>query len=426
MKQKQVLRNYKKKRSGRIVSFKIVNYAILHLATLAVFLLLLASCTTINENKANLILDFSSPYGAKTLLPDIDMTPAGYDISGTGPNGDTFNFNNAQPPIMASNLEPGDWTITVNGKNSAGTIIAMGEQTTTLFPGQSQSVDITITPVEGYGSLDLTLFWTASDTIDPSITAELVPDTGSSIPLTFNIAPPGTAAYTGSGIPTGYYTLVVQLIDSGTLTMGAVEVVRVVDGQTTSGAFEFYDINQIGGSIQVNITPIMNDPITVIMSSQIAEFGVGGFMTVESSVPPETGNVVYVWYINGNSVATGASYTTPTDLAHGIYRMDVTAFTTDGSRAGAATHTFRVLNLEPVDVTLAWDPNTEPDLAGYNFYWGYASRDYAFSADVGNFAEYTVTGLIPGITYYFAVTAYDTEDLESDYSDEVVYTIPIP
>jgi hypothetical protein len=280
--------------------------------------------------------------------------------------------------------------------------------------------------VEGYGSLDLTLFWTASETVDPSISAELVPETGIAIPLTFNIDPPGTATYTGSDIPTGYYTLVVQLLDSGTLTMGAVEVVRVVDGQTTSGTFEFYDINQLEGSIQVNITPIMNDPIDVTMSGQIPEFGVGGFMKVDTSVPPETGNVVYVWYINGDAIATGKSYTTQTDLAPGVYRIDVTAFTSDGSRAGSATYTFKILDLVPADVTLAWDPNSEPDLEGYNFYWGYASRDYAFSKDVGNVTEYTVTGLIPGITYYFAVTAYNTSGLESDYSDEVVYTIPIP
>jgi len=420
MNQKHVIKILKKKRAGRIISFKIALFAVL-----GVFILIFASCTTINENKANLVLNVSSPYGAKTLLPDIDMTPAVYDISGTSPNGDTFSFSSAQPPVTASNLEPGNWTITVNGKNTQGTIIAMGEQTTTLVPGQSQSVDIAVTPVDGYGSRDLTLFWTESDTIDPSITAELVPETGSSIPLTFNIDPPGTATYTGSDIPTGYYTLVVQLLEGGTLTMGAVEVVRVVDGQTTSGIFEFYDINLLEGSIQVNITPVMYDPIAVTISGQIAEFGAGGFMTVDAFVPPETDNVVYVWYINGNSVATGAYYTTPTDLAPGVYRIDVTAFTSDGSSAGSATYTFRVLDLEPVDVTLAWDPNTEPDLAGYNFYWAYTSRDYAFSTDVGNFTEYTVTDLIPGITYYFAVTAYDTEGLESDYSDEVVYTIPI-
>ena len=34
----------------------------------------------------------------------------------------------------------------------------------------------------------------------------------------------------------------------------------------------------------------------------------------------------------------------------------------------------------------------------------------------------TVSGLINGATYYFAATAYDTSNLESDYSTEVSYT----
>lgn len=79
-------------------------------------------------------------------------------------------------------------------------------------------------------------------------------------------------------------------------------------------------------------------------------------MTVEASVPPETGNVTYVWYINGDALATGASYTTPSDLIVGVYKLDVISFTADGSRAGSTTYTFRILNLAPVDVTLEWGP----------------------------------------------------------------------
>ncbi len=169
----------------------------------------------------------------------------------------------------------------------------------------------------------------------------------------------------------------------------------------------------------------MNDPIEVTMSGQVAEVGVGGFITVEASVPAETGNVVYVWFINGESKATGSSYTTQPDLLVGLYRLDVVAFTADGSRAGSATHSFRILDIAPVEVTLEWDPNTEEDLSGYKMYWGYASIDYTFSTDVGNQNTYTVTGLIPGMTYYFAVTAYNTEGFESDYSNEVVYTVPL-
>jgi hypothetical protein len=80
---------------------------------------------------------------------------------------------------------------------------------------------------------------------------------------------------------------------------------------------------------------------------------------------------------------------------------------------------------EPLlQITLVWDPNTEPDLEGYKCYYGLASRDYAYTVVVGNQTVCTVTDLEPGETYYFSVTAYNTVGLESDYSEEVVYTVP--
>ena len=92
------------------------------------------------------------------------------------------------------------------------------------------------------------------------------------------------------------------------------------------------------------------------------------------------------------------------------------------------------------DVTLAWDPNTEPDLAGYEIYYGTFSGDYSLAvqdyADQGsspvtvpigdlgdpNNPAYTLTGLDDNETYYFVATAYDDQGFESDYSNEV--TLP--
>jgi fibronectin type 3 domain-containing protein len=74
---------------------------------------------------------------------------------------------------------------------------------------------------------------------------------------------------------------------------------------------------------------------------------------------------------------------------------------------------------------LGWDPNTEADLAGYNIYYGTATRGYGSPIDVGNQTEYTVNGLEEGQTYYFAAAAYDTNGNESDYSNEVSETIPV-
>jgi len=70
-------------------------------------------------------------------------------------------------------------------------------------------------------------------------------------------------------------------------------------------------------------------------------------------------------------------------------------------------------------VTLAWDPNTEPDLAGYKIYYGASSGTYTANVDVGNVTTYTVTGLTPGVTYYFVATAHDNFGNESGYSNEV-------
>ncbi len=47
---------------------------------------------------------------------------------------------------------------------------------------------------------------------------------------------------------------------------------------------------------------------------------------------------------------------------------------------------------------------------------------YSNVIEAGTSTNATVSGLINGATYYFAATAYDTSNLESDYSIEVSYT----
>jgi hypothetical protein len=75
-------------------------------------------------------------------------------------------------------------------------------------------------------------------------------------------------------------------------------------------------------------------------------------------------------------------------------------------------------------IELEWDPNTEPELAGYKIHWGTSSGNYTASKDVGKTTTCTLTGLDEGKTYYFAATAYDASSNESGYSNQISYTVP--
>src|ERR1044071_3011153 len=75
-------------------------------------------------------------------------------------------------------------------------------------------------------------------------------------------------------------------------------------------------------------------------------------------------------------------------------------------------------------VTLAWDPSVSGGVTGYNIYYGPASHNYTNMVTAGNATNVTVSGLVSGVTYYFAATAYDSFGIESDYSSETNYVVP--
>jgi hypothetical protein len=71
-------------------------------------------------------------------------------------------------------------------------------------------------------------------------------------------------------------------------------------------------------------------------------------------------------------------------------------------------------------VTLAWDPSTDPTVVGYNVYYGAASQTYTNIIAVGPSTSCVVSNLSAGTTYYFAATSVSMAGLESSYSTEVV------
>lgn len=78
-------------------------------------------------------------------------------------------------------------------------------------------------------------------------------------------------------------------------------------------------------------------------------------------------------------------------------------------------------------VSLAWDASVGTNvIAGYNIYWGPSSLTYTSSISAGTNLTITITNLARGSAYYFAATAVDNNNYESDFSTEVSTTIPVP
>lgn len=77
-------------------------------------------------------------------------------------------------------------------------------------------------------------------------------------------------------------------------------------------------------------------------------------------------------------------------------------------------------------VMLGWDPSPSPNVAGYRVYVGPGSGNYTNVLDVGNVTVATVSNLVVGTTYFFAVSAYDIVGLESALSEEISYTVSLP
>lgn len=85
---------------------------------------------------------------------------------------------------------------------------------------------------------------------------------------------------------------------------------------------------------------------------------------------------------------------------------------------------FCAVNASAVVAVLEWDRNSEPNVAGYRVYAGAASRSYSMVKDVGNVTAQT-NDFALGV-HYLAVTAYDTDGLESEFSEELALAIVAP
>jgi hypothetical protein len=75
-------------------------------------------------------------------------------------------------------------------------------------------------------------------------------------------------------------------------------------------------------------------------------------------------------------------------------------------------------------LTIAWDPNAEPDVAGYRVHIGTQPGAYSIVTDAGSRTSLTVPNLTEGQRYFFTVTAYSSVGVASEPSGEISAVVP--
>jgi hypothetical protein len=154
---------------------------------------------------------------------------------------------------------------------------------------------------------------------------------------------------------------------------------------------------------------------------------IGQVLPASVPVPLVTNRVALTW----GSLGLGTQYhlQTSTDLRTWTAATNTTATSVSLAFVGGQMRSFRlaVSNVPPPSVTLAWDPIVPAtNVAGYTVYYGVSPRNYTNAVEVGLATTGVVSNLVAGTTYYFAVTSYSPNGLESDYSSEVVWQAQSP
>lgn len=296
----------------------------------------------------------------RSLVPAFDMTPASYGVTATGPEGRTAEGSTVGSSVTLSDLAAGDWTVAVEARNGEGTAIGSGAASVTLAAGDEKELSIAVSPLAGHGTLDLAVLWTAAAVPAPSLRCLLVPAVGASLEMTFTLAE-GSGSCLRDDVPAGWYTLELTLASGGAAVTGAAEAVRIVQGRTTAGSFDFTEATAAASVIAVNLIPAPQDPLSVVLSGGWNEMGAGGTCPFKALVDGAAGSAR--WYLDGLRVAEGPSFSLGPGVATGLRRVDAVAVSADPCRAGSAGRLVRVLESLPQG-SVSWSAMLQDGLGG--------------------------------------------------------------
>ena len=188
------------------------------------------------------------------------------------------------------------------------------------------------------------------------------------------------------------------------------------------------EISYTVGSSNTTTPPV----IALAAPANGASYTAPANITLQANVTANGHTIAQVQFFNGSTLLgtdTAAPYTLAwNNVAVGTYSLTA-KLTYDGgstiTSAGATVTVSASGGSGQASVSLAWNAVSSPNVASYNLYYGGASQTYTNVVSAGSATNFAVNGLTRGATYYFAATSVDSVGMESVYSQEISYTVPL-
>ena len=304
---------------------------------------------------------------------------------------------------LIEGLQPSIYNITVTGLNADPTAIAIGTDQVTIEVGVGATADVTVQEFTGDGFTDFTARW------QPDILYDVIVDsalTSATTDVTTDISgdwdvftdsaginprPGDTTSSTVTGwlgeadwdatLAAGFYVLELRLFDGAILSTGIVELVRIVQDQTTvdGGALDL-TANAASGELQVNITPsIWEDlELTTDLPEGDQDLYDGDPNPVITMATADSSTATWEIYENGVSKHVAVSdevvyeFDASQYAADSAVNLSAIAINADGTKAGDLQWSFD-LHSEAVSILAEWEVSAAQASGGsgtrISLYW---------------------------------------------------------
>lgn len=286
----------------------------------------------------------------RTVGPELEMSVASVEFSGAGPGGAAFSFTTEEDSVYATDIRPGVWSVCAAGRNGAGIEVVRGETSLEVTPFQDNCCEIELLPLEGFGSLEISVSWEEGALYRPAVTGSLTPVSGEPIAPVFTVS----GAASGASVPeleAGYYLLTVGVFDGEVRVGGFSEIVRILAGYPTLVSVTLaYDTSEISVSLGCRIE--LDNPMPLVLEGPAYTILDGDSPAFVCVAPAESGTQPVSsasWYLNGEPCAeTSGTLVLDTAGLHRFNRLDAVVVSQPGARGGSASIDFTVEKLYPI------------------------------------------------------------------------------